>query len=191
MRRISKNLTKYSAMIAGVILANNANAIDAGIALHQGNESNTQGFSLDVSDSFSKGSNFHWGASYQTLDDVKVEWNQRDLYFKLDTLAAYGSYRYQPKSYNAVMKKLSLDYFAGVSVTLTENKFDWPNLNTEKYFSEKGDVNPFIGFAAHYSFTKKSSLDLGFKYQPSFSDLGNITSVYLGITYKFGKQVGY
>ena len=167
------------------------NAIETNIAMHQGSESDTQGFSIAVSDKVTKSSNFYWGVGYSNFDDVKVEWNQRDLFFKVDTIDVIASYRYQPKSYNSFMKKLTLEYQLGASFALTENKFLWPELNEEKVFSDKGDFNPFIGFATHYSFSKNSALNLGFKYQPSFSDLDDITSVYIGFTYKFGKQVGY
>ena len=63
------------------------NAIETNIAMHQGSESDTQGFSIAVSDKVTKSSNFYWGVGYSNFDDVKVEWNQRDLFFKVDTNA--------------------------------------------------------------------------------------------------------
>lgn len=193
--RVSKLSRKMSiAILAGVAstaLSSNVLAIEANIAMHQGSDSNTQGFSLLVSDHFSKSSNFYWGLGYSNLDDVKVEWNNAALFFKVDTLDAIVSYRYQPKTYNQFMRRLTVDYQIGTTYTLTENKFIWPALNEERYFSEKGDVNVLMGLAVHYNTSKNSALNIGFKYQPSFSELDDITSVYLGFTYKFGKQIGY
>jgi hypothetical protein len=193
--RVSKLSRKMSiAILAGIAstaLSSNVLAIEANIAMHQGSDSNTQGFSLLVSDNVSKSSNFYWGLGYSNLDDVKVEWNNAALFFKVDTLDAIVSYRYQPKTYNQFMRRLTVDYQIGTTYTLTENKFIWPALNEERYFSEKGDVNVLMGLAVHYNTSKNSALNIGFKYQPSFSELDDITSVYLGFTYKFGKQIGY
>jgi len=178
-------------IMASSILSFQSLALETNVAIHQGSDSNTQGFSFHVSDKVSKSSNFYWGVGYSNLDDIKVEWNNDDLFFKVDTIDAIVSYRYQPKTYNKFMRQLTVEYQAGVSFALTENKFVWPELNEERFFTEKGDVNTLVGVAVHYNTSKNSALNIGFKYQPSFSELDDITSVYLGFTYKFGKQVGY
>jgi len=187
-RKVTAILTT---LVASSILSFNTLAIETNIAIHQGSDSNTQGFSFHVADKVSKSSNFYWGLGYSNLDDVKVEWNDDDLFFKVDTIDAIVSYRYQPKTYNKFMRQLTVEYQAGVSFALTENKFIWPELSEERFFTEKGDVNTLVGVAVHYNTSKNSALNLGFKYQPSFSELDDITSVHLGFTYKFGKQVGY
>jgi len=180
-------------LLASMLLigANQANAIEANLALHQASESQTQGFSFSVADKFSKSSDFYWTVGYSNLDDVKVEWNNDELFFKVDTIDAMVSYRYSPKTYNAFMKKVSFDFQTGVSFALTENKFVWPELNEEKFFTEKNDINAMLGFAVNYDLSKQSAVNIGFKYQPSFSELDDITSMYIGFTYRFGKQVGY
>ena len=168
-----------------------AHAIETDFAFHQGSESDTQGLSISIADRFTKSSNFYWAVGYSYLDDVKVEWNNSDLFFKVDTVDAIVSYRYKPKSYDQFMKQITLEYQLGATIALTENKFVWPELDEEKYFSESNDINPMLGFNIHYDMSKKTSIKVGFKYQPSFSEFDDITSVYFGFSYKFGKQVGY
>jgi len=166
-------------------------AIEANISLHQGDESNTQGISFLVSDKITKSGNFYWNIGYSALDDVKVEWNNNELFFKVDTLDAIISYRYQPKTYDQFTKKLTFEYQLGATMALTENKFIWQDLGEEKYFSKSNDINVMLGFGVHYTLSKQSAMNMGFKYQPSFSEFDDITSIYLGFTYKFGSQYGY
>lgn len=168
-----------------------AMALDAGISLHKGDESKTKGMSVSLADNFAKGSNWYWSFAYNTLDDVQVKWNNDELYFKTDTIDAAISYRQQLKSYNEFFKKVTIEYQVGASVSLTENKFFWDELNEEKYFSEKNDINALVAVSAHYNFNKKTALTLGVKYQPNFSEFGDISSVFVGINYKFGNVVGY
>lgn len=166
-------------------------AIETNFSLHQGSESNTQGLSLTISDSISKGSNFYWNIGYSYLDDVKIEWNQSDLFFKVDTVDAIISYRYKPRSYNQTMKNFTFEYQIGATMALTENKFIWPDLNEEKYFSESNDINPMLGFNVYYDLSKNTAINVGFRYHPSFSEFDDITTLYVGFTYKFGNQFGY
>lgn len=189
--KITKGLTPKLIAVIALGLAGSSQAIETNFSLHQGGDSDTQGLSFSVADQFSKSSQFYWSVGYSYLDDVKVEWNNQDLFFKVDTVDAILSYRYKPKSYNQFMKQLTFEYQIGASVALTENKFVWSDLNEERYFSEKNDVNPLLGFNVRYAIDKNTSVVTGFKYQPSFSDFDDITSVYLGISYKFGNQFGY
>lgn len=186
------NLRKIlSFLILSLTFSLSAHAIETDFSFHQGNESDTQGISFSIADRFSKASNFYWAVGYSYLDDVKVEWNNSDLFFKVDTVDAIVSYRYKPKSYDQFMKQITLEYQLGATIALTENKFIWPELNEEKYFSESNDINPLLGFNIHYAMSKQTAIKVGFKYQPSFSEFDDITSVYIGFSYKFGKQVGY
>lgn len=173
------------------LMALPSQAIETNFSLHQGSESNTQGISLTISDSISRGSNFYWNVGYSYLDDVKVEWNQSDLFFKVDTVDAIISYRYKPRSYNQTMKNFTFEYQLGATMALTENKFVWPELNEEKYFSETNDINAMLGFNVHYDMSKNTSVNVGFRYHPSFSEFEDITSLYFGFTFKFGNQFGY
>ncbi|MEW6991508.1 hypothetical protein AADZ91_12560 [Colwelliaceae bacterium 6441] len=176
-------------------------AIETNVSLHQGSESETQGFSFYVADNFTKGSDFYWGIGYSILDDVKVdisdygevEWDEDDLFFKVETIDAIVSYRYKPKTYNNFMKQVTFEYQVGATITLTENKFLWnsQNLDHEIYFSKSNDINALIGFSAHYKMSHNTAINVGFKYHPSFSEFEDITSVYIGFTYKFGNQFGY
>ncbi len=168
-----------------------AHALDANVSVHQGDESDTKGASFTFSDRVSKSSNFYWNVGYSYLDDVKVEWNNRELFFKVDTVDLIVSYRHRPKTNSPTMRKFSFEYQVGASMALTENKFIWPELDEEKYFSEKNDIKPMMGFNVHYSTSKNTAFNVGFKYQPSFSEFDDITSVYLGFTYKFGHRSGY
>lgn len=166
-------------------------AIELNVSAHQGNESDMQGLSLLVSDRFSKGGNLYWNIGYSSLDDVKVEWNNSDLFFQVDTIDTFLSYRYTPKTFNKFLKQLSFEYQLGASVVLTENKFIWEELDEEKYFSESNDINALAGFTVHYNTSNNTAINVGFKYQPSFSEFDDITSVYFGFTYKFGNQQSY
>lgn len=180
-------------VLAGFLTLSCANvmALDTSFSLHKGDESKTKGISVGLADQFSKGSPWYWSLAYSTLDDVQVKWNNDELYFKNDTVDALISYRQKLKSYNEFFKKVTIEYQFGASVALTENKFFWQDLNEEKYFSEKNDINAIVAISAHYNFNKKTAVTLGIKHQPSFSEFGSISSVFLGINYKFGKAVGY
>jgi hypothetical protein len=180
-------------LVVGILTITSFNsfALDTTFSLHKGDESKTKGFSLSLADSFTKGSNFYWSLGYNALDDVEVEWNNDTLYFGNDTVEALVSYRHQLKSYNAFFKKVSFEYQVGASVALTENKFTWEELNEDKLFSEKGDINAVIGVSAYYNFNKNTAVVIGLKHQPSFSEFDDISSAFIGINYKFGKVVGY
>ena len=89
------------------------------------------------------------------------------------------------------MKNFTFEYQIGATVALTENKFIWPELNEEKYFSESNDINPMIGFNVFYDMSKNTAVNVGFRYHPSFSEFEDITTLYVGFTYKFGNQFGY
>lgn len=200
-QKINNKINKNSALrnnvsklaVAGLLTFSCANvmALDTSLSLHKGDESKTKGISVSIADNFAKGSAWYWSVAYNTLDDVQVKWNNDELYFKTDTLDAAISYRQQLKSYNDFLKKVTIEYQVGASIALTENKFYWAALNEEKYFSEKNDINALLAVSAHYNFNKKTALTLGVKYQPSFSEFGDISSVFVGINYKFGSVVGY
>ena len=187
---VSKTLVKVL-LISISLCTFNTFALETGVSIHKGDESKTTGFSLSISDDFSRKNSLYWTVSYNKLNDVRVDWNNRALYFSVDTIEALASYRHTPNSYNKMIKNLTFEYQIGMSVALTENKFAWPELNEERFYSEKGDINAVIGAAVKYKFSKKTSFNLGLKYQPSFSDFGSVGSIYLGFSYKFGSEYGY
>jgi len=197
INKVNKNKTLRNHIkqitLAGLLTlpAASAMAIDTSFSFHKGDESKTKGISVGLGDNFAKGSPWYWSVAYNTLDKVQVKWNSDELYFKIDTIDVAVSYRQQLKSYNPFLKKVTIEYQGGLSAALTENKFFWQALDEQKYFSEKGDVNALLAVSAHYNFNKKTALTLGVKYQPSFSEFGDISSVFVGLNYKFGNVVGY
>ena len=182
-----------SVLISASFLTCNASAIEVSGNFHKGDESKTTGFSFVLADKFSKGGNLYWSVAYNSLDKVKVEWNNDELFFKVDTIDALVSYRHKIQSYNAFFKNLTIEYQVGASIALTENKFTWPEtpgLEEEvRYFSEDNDVNAVIGVGARYKLDRNTSINFGVKYQPSFSEFGDISSAYIGLTYRFGRGI--
>ncbi|NQZ89465.1 MAG: hypothetical protein HRT54_17965 [Colwellia sp.] len=180
-----------SLFIATSFLATGANALEVSGEFHKGSESKTQGYSFALADTFTKGGNIYWTVGYSSLDKVKVEWNNDELFFNMATVDALVSYRHKIQSYNSFFKNLTIEYKVGASFGLTENKFTWPEtpgLEEEvRYFSEESDINPIIGVGAYYKLNRNTSINVGVKYQPSFSEFGAITSAYVGITYRFGR----
>ena len=192
--KTSHSLKKIITLISTVLICGisfNSFALEIGAALHKGDESKTKGFNISVSENFSRKHNLYWSLSYNSLDDVKVDWNNSSLYFSVDTIEALISRQQKLKTYNSFLKNIVFEYQAGVSLALTENKFTWEELNEERFFSEKNDINAVLSFSTYYNLTKNSAVKLGVKIQPSFSQFGTVGSVYLGFNYKFGKQVGY
>jgi len=199
---IHKKLNKWRNVIAvgGVfiatsLLAGHANALEIGGNFHKGSESKSQGFSFALADTFTKGGNIYWTVTYNSLDNVKVNWNRDELFFKIDTIDALVSYRHKIQSYNSFFKNLTIEYQIGASVSLTENKFTWPQtpgLEEEvKYFSEDSDINAVIGVGAYYKLNRNTSINFGVKYQPNFSEFGAVSSVYIGLNYRFGRGLDY
>jgi hypothetical protein len=187
-------LTKISAQLIAVVLFMlpiTSYAIETSIQLHKADQSGAYGFSLGVGDSFFNQREFNWSVSYNRLEDVNITWNDDDINFALDTVDLMLSYRYYPKSYNHFIKSLIVEFQAGVGVALTENKFLWPALNEEKYFSEQGDINGVFGFLVHKKLTKQVSMHIGLKHYLDYSEFGDVSSVFFGFTYQFGQQLGY
>lgn len=169
----------------------NSHAIESSIQLHKGDQSGAYGFTLGVSDNFFKQKELNWAVSYNRLEDISVTWNNDEIDFSLDTIDLMLSYRFSPKSYYKFVKSLTFEFQAGVGIALTENKFLWPELNEEKFFSEQGDVNGSVAFLIHKKLNKEMSMHLGLKHYPSYSSFGDISSIFLGFSYQFGKKTGY
>ena len=186
----SNTLTKIIGFLL-LFIAFNSVALETSFQLHKADQSGAYGLSVGVGDSFFKQKEFNWSLSYNSLEDVNITWNNDDIDFALDSVDLMLSYRYYPKSYNRFVKSLIVEFQAGVGVALTENKFNWPELNEEKFFSEQGDVNGVVGFVVHKKFDKELAMQIGIKHYPDYSEFGDVSSVFLGFTYTFGSKVGY
>ncbi|MBL4941358.1 MAG: hypothetical protein JKY81_06785 [Colwellia sp.] len=171
----------------------NSYALETSIQAHKADQSGAYGVSIGLSDNFFEQQEFNWAISYNRLEDTNVHWNGDDINFSLDTIDLMLSYRYYPKSYNAFIKSMVFEFQAGIGVALTENKFVFrPKIDTDDvYFSEQGDVNGVLAFIVHKKLTKQMSLQIGVKHYPSYSEFGDISSVYFGFSYRFGRQKGY
>jgi len=189
---------KFPRKIASVLMAafffmmhQNSYAVEPSIQIHKADQSGAYGLSLGISDNFFNQKEFNWAISYNRLEDINVTWGGDDIDFSLDTVDFMLSYRYYPKSYNTFIKSLIFEFQAGVGVALTENKFLWPELEEEKFYSEQGDVNAVLAFLVHKNFTKQVSMHIGVKHYPDYSEFGDISSIFLGFSYRFGHQDGY
>jgi len=193
--KFKRFITVGGALLSACLLCTNVSALEVAGNFHKGDESETKGFSFVLADNFSKGSDLYWSVAYNSLDKVKVEWNNDELFFKIDTVDVLMSYRHKIQSYNSFFKNLTIEYQLGASVALTENKFTWPEtpgLEEEvRLFSEKNDINAVAGIGAHYKLDRNTAINFGVKYQPNFSEFGDVTSVYLGLSYRFGRGVDY
>lgn len=169
----------------------NSYAIEPTLQLHKVDQDNAYGFSVGVTDDLFNKKEFNWAISYNRIEDFTVTWNEDEIDFSLDTIDLMLSYRYYPKSYNAFVKSLIFEFQAGVGVALTENKFEWPELSEEKYFSEQGDINGVFSFLVHKKFSKEMAIQIGLKHYPDYSEFGDVSSIYIGFSYQFGRKVGY
>lgn len=185
-----QKIARTVALVATILVSTafNTYAVEWGGQYLHGSDSGSDGFGISLSEKFSHKSPFSWTLGYSKLNDVVVDWNGSELTFPIETIDAYISYRFTPHSYNPAATGLSYDLFSGISVTVSENKFTWPELNEEKYFSETNDINFLMGGALRYTFTSAVSVQLGVKYYPDFSDFDDVTSMYAGFYYRFGRN---
>lgn len=193
--RVSGHQIKKITMIASAFMlaasSNYANALEGSLQIHHGQEKSSVGYALVLHDQFSRRSPFGWNVSYNRISNMKVNWNDTDLFFDSNTIDLMATYRMQPRSYNKSVNSLMFEFQAGISLNLTENKFIWEDLDQERFFSEKNDINPALAFLTHYRFNRKSKVHVGVKYYPKFSEFGGVGTVFAGFTYKFGNQFGY
>jgi len=170
----------------------NVYALEGSLQIHKGEQSDTSGYSLGVSDNLFDSNSFYWGASYNTMKKINVDWNDDVLDFSLDTLDVMLSYRYSPensgKRRRRTNNQYTFEFQLGAGLALTDNKFNWPLLGEEKIFSEKNDVNPFAALLIHRSITRNSSVHIGVKHYPDYSNFGDLSSVFLGFNYHFGQN---
>jgi len=163
-------------------------ALEFGVSGHQGTEYETQGYSIFIADNFSRRSPFYWSLGVSRYDEVFVEWNNRNLKFPLNNAEASLSYRHRFSSRSPSIRRINMEYQIGIATSLTDNKFIWPELNEEKYFSETGDINGFLGISAHYQVSSSISAIMGVKHFPKMSEFGSMSSVFVG--FKFSLDFG-
>jgi len=166
-------------------------ALEFGGNIHQITEHETQGYSIFITDNFSRKSPFYWRLGVSRYEDLYVEWNNSNLEFPLDSAEASLSYRHQFKTRNPKIRRFSVEYQLGVAASLTENKFTWPELNEEKFFSETGDINGFLAISAHYQISSNVSASIGVKHFPKMSEFGSVSSVFFGFKFSLGSAPGY
>ena len=186
----STSLVSFIAFLA-FTLSFTSRAMETSAELHKVDQSGSYGFSLGVGDNFFNQQAFNWQVSYNRIEDVNITWNDDDIDFSLDTIDVSLRYRYFPKSYNKFVNSLMVEFQIGAGIALTENKFTWPELQEEKYFSEQGDINPFLEISLHKELSKTTSIHVGFKHYPSYSEFDDISSVFIGFSYNFGSRTGY
>jgi len=171
----------------------NVKALETNIEVHKALDAGTYGYSFGITDNFFKQKAFNWKVSYNQLDDVNAEWNNNDWDMSLDTVDAMLTYRYFPKSYNKIISKLTFEFQAGAAVSLTESRLIFPEEDglDDIVLSKKGDVNAVVSFLVYYKMSKSTSMHIGFKHYPSYSEYGDVSSVFFGFDYHFGSKTGY
>jgi hypothetical protein len=166
-------------------------ALEIGVNGHQGTEYETQGYSIFIADNFSRQSPFYWSLGVSRYDELFVEWNNSNLKFPINSAEAALSYRHQFSSRSPTTRGFSMEYQLGVAASLTDNKFTWPELNEEKFFSENGDINGFLAISAHYKISSNISASAGVKHFPKLSEFGSISSVFFGVKFSFDSTQSY
>ena len=170
----------FSTLLALFVTSLPAQALEIGGSVHQVDDHGSQGYSIFITDNFSRRSKFYWGLGLSRYDELNVEWNNSDLKFPINNVEASLSYRQQFTSRNLIIRRFSIEYQLGLAASLTDNKFTWPDLNEEKYFSESGDINGFLAISAHYKVSSNISAIMGIKHFPEMSEFGSLSSVFLG-----------
>ncbi|WP_448565301.1 hypothetical protein [Thalassotalea ganghwensis] len=165
-------------------------AAELGVSYLKGSDSGVNGYSFEYINSFGKKSSFYWSVGYSSMKGLPVSWNQDELTFDINQVDVKVSYRHKFRSYNQFVNKLTAEFLVGGSVMTTENKFVWPQLNEEKFFSEKGDVSAFAGIALLFEASRNTSIVFGVRLQPEVSEFDDVSSAYIGVNYRFS-QAGY
>jgi hypothetical protein len=183
------------------LISTKVQAIESSLQFHKVNQDKSLGYSLSIGDELFNQQAFNWQVSYNRLtqvsindlDDTSEVWSQEDFDFTIQTIDLSIAYRYHPKSYNKFINSLMLEFQFGASVNISEHKFVFrPNFDRDDvYFAEQGDINSLLAITLQKSFTKEFAVHFGFKHYPSYSDFGNISTLFVGFNYRFGRQVEY
>lgn len=186
-----KVLTLITLLLIGFVF--NAKALETNIEVHKALDAGTYGYSFGITDNFFKQKAFNWKVSYNQLDDVNAKWNNTDWDMSLDTIDAMLTYRYFPKSYNKIISQLTFEVQAGAAISLTESRLIFPveDALDDIILSEKGDVNAVVSFLVYYKMSKSTSMHIGIKHYPSYSEYGDVSSIFLGFDYHFSSRIGY
>jgi hypothetical protein len=183
------------------IFASKSYALESSVQLHKVDQDKSFGYSLSIGDEFFNQKAFNWQVSYNRLENIVISdldetsdaWNKAGFDFTIQTVDLSLGYRYYPKSYDKFMSSLMVEFQFGAAINLNDHKLVFrPDFDRDDiYFAEQGDINPVMSISLQKSFTKNSAMHIGFKYYPSYSDFGSISTLYIGFNYRFGRQIGY
>ena len=187
-KRINNKIVLINVLFSLLVLSFQSKALESSIQVHKVDQDKSYGYSLALGGSFFNQKAFNWQVAYNRLEDVNIAWQSDEIDFSLDTADFALSYRYYPSSYDKFVRSFNVEFQVGAGVALTETKFEWPELEEEKYFSEQGDVNPFVSVLVHKEISKSTSIHLGVKHYPSYSEFDDISSVFIGFTYQFDRK---
>jgi hypothetical protein len=177
-------LATFSIVLALMTVALPAYSLELGVKYQQGDMRYTRGYSIEVNDNFVRRGSLYWTVAYNDLDKVFIKWNNRYLDFPMQSAEAALSYRWRLRGQK--YRHMGIELQVGGAVSLTSNKFFWPELNEERFFSETGDVSGFVSFSALYKVTPEVSLQGGLKHFPSYFEFGELTAGFVGLSYRFG-----
>lgn len=179
-------------ILAFALFTAEVRASEVSVQLHSGTEENGVGYSFSFSNNISTNKNWRWGIGYSNLDELKAKWNGQETSFDNSNADIFIAYRHFPRSYNQFLRPFNFEVQAGTSFSLTENKFTFDQFpDQEVVFSEKGDVNFYVSFAAQYQVSKEAQLQLGYKFYPEYSEFDDQGSIFFGISYQFGRKLNY
>ena len=187
MAKVKRQLLAiFISILAVMTVSLPTHAIELGVSFQQGDQSDSKGYNLAISDNFSPRGKFYWTLAYNKLDKVFVEWNDSALNFPVESIETSLSYRWSFRKPS--MRQVGFELQLGAATSLTDNKFFWTELDDEKYFSETGEVTGFVALSSRYSFTPQASLQFGIKHYPNFYEFGSISSAFVGFNYSFGRK---
>jgi hypothetical protein len=183
------------------LLSTKVQAIESSLQIHKVDQDKSFGYSLSIGDEFFKQKAFNWQLSYNNYNKVSINdlgdtsqaWAQADFDFTIKTVDLSIAYRHSPKSYNKFISSLMFEFQLGAAVNISEHKFVFrPDFDRDDvFFAEQGDINPVIAITLQKHLNKNSAVQVGIKHYPSYSDFGSISTLFMGVNYRFGRQVSY
>ena len=181
-----------------------SHGLETSIELQKGAADSSYGINLSLAKPLYRHSNFYWQVAYNRLNNVEgtvgvVEAEGGSVTsdeFSLDTLDLAVSYVYSPKTYNKKLNKLFVEFQLGMGIAISDNEFQWVDPNNsattyEQVLSSAGDINPMLAISIGYTLNQQTSIYLGLKSYPNYSDFDAITTLFLGGTYYFKPKRKY
>lgn len=178
-----------------------AYALESSVQLHKVNQDKSFGYSLSIGDEFLNQKAFNWQINYNRFENVSIggldkiseEWDKADFNFTFHTVDLMLGYRYYPRSYDKFINSFMVEFQLGAAINLSDHKLVFrPEFDRDDlYFANQGDINPVVSVSLQKSLTRNSAIHIGFKHYPNYSDFGNVSTVFIGFNYRFGRQIGY